>query len=180
MPVLLVACGSARSSSSTSVRTPTSTTASTPTEPPTTVAPSKPKGFFTLTLQDSVRNSTNVACPPRTSAGAQCFVLVEAGDSPQLGAVAVAPVLDVEYPPGNPFCGAMHAFVEKLIFHPGDLLVRVQAPYLCLGAVGTTRRTFTVMSGTGRFAADSGSGAVQFNTMSIGASENWEGNLSRR
>jgi hypothetical protein len=106
--------------------------------------------------------------------------LLEAGASPQLGAAKVEPVVDVEYPSSNSLCGASHAFVEKLVFKPGDMLVRVHAPYLCLGVIGTTQRTFTVVSGTGRFAPDSGSGTVQFNTMSVGASESWQGTLSRR
>ena len=138
------------------------------------------KESFTLTLRDSVRNSTNVACPPHTSAGAQCFVLIERGHSPQLGAARVVPVLDVEYPPGNSLCGASHSFVEKLAFDRGDLVVKVEAPYLCLGVIGTTRRTFRALSGTGRFATDTGSGTVRFETMSVGASERWEGTLTHR
>jgi hypothetical protein len=89
-------------------------------------------------------------------------------------------VLDVEYPQGSKRCGASHSFTEKLIFHQGDLRVRVRAPYLCLGVIGTTRRTFTTLAGSGRFATDTGSGTVQFTTMSVGATESWKGTLSRR
>jgi hypothetical protein len=87
--------------------------------------------------------------------------------------------LDVEYPPDESLCGVSHTFVEKLIFARGDLVVRVKAPYLCLGLISTTRRKFTVMSGSGRFATDSGEGTIQFNTLSDGASESWEGTLRR-
>lgn len=130
LAVLVTACGAAGPNSGTTSKAPR-------------------KELFTLSLRDSVRNATSVACPTHTSAGAQCFVLVEIGHSPQLGAARVAPVLDVEYPQGSKRCGASHSFTEKLIFHQGDLRVRVRAPYLCLGVIGTTRRHSRLLPGAG-------------------------------
>lgn len=132
-----------------------------------------------LSIQASVRGSVGVTCPRGTPAGAQCYVLVESGDSPQLEAVTVAPVLDVEFPTQPP-CGTAHSFTEKLTFVSGGLIVRVTGPYLCLGATGVTERRFVVESGTGRFASDTGSGNIEFDTLTSGAAESWAGILSPR
>lgn len=125
-----------------------------------------------------MRGNASVACPAGTPKHAHCYLLVESGDSPQLGAVTVAPVMDVEFPTQPP-CGKSHRFVETLKFRSADLIVRVTAPYLCLGAVGTTERRFVVESGTGRFVGYSGSGSIEFDTLASGAVESWTGILLR-
>lgn len=158
---------------------PPRTTPGTSVSPRTSPAAPKPKGFFTLSIQDSVRGSASVTCPAGTPAAAQCYVLVESGDSPQLGAVTVAPVLDVEFPTQPP-CGTAHSFTEKLTFASGSLVVKITGPYLCLGAIGATERRFVVKSGTGRFASDTGSGTIEFDSLTSGAAESWTGILSPR
>ena len=131
-----------------------------------------------MTVEDRVQNSASVACPSGTPTTAQCFILVETANSPQRGAVSVDPVLDIEYPPDQPQCGATSVFTEHLHLHGGDVVVQVSGPYLCLGAVGTTQRRFTLVSGTGQFAGVTGSGSIQFSTLSFGAVESWQGTLT--
>lgn len=131
-----------------------------------------------MSIHDSVRAHASVACPAGTPKNAQCYVLVESGASPQLGAVTVTPVVDVEFPTQPP-CGKSHSFAETLKFRSADLIVRVTAPYLCLGAVSTTERRFVVESGTGRFAGYTGSGSIEFDTLTSGAAESWTGILLR-
>lgn len=103
--VLKCVCGATALTSATAICTqfPLSQTSS---------ASAKPKGFFTLTIYDSVSRST--ACPAGTANGGKCYLLSEHGHSPQLGAVRVVPVLDVEFPTSP--CGTSHRFVEKLKF----------------------------------------------------------------
>lgn len=163
------ACGSSRSAPPAS-RSPSSAS-------PTSLPAPRPKGFFTLTIQVSVRGNAGVACPSRTPGNAQCYVLIENGDSPQLGAVTVAPVLDVEFPTQPP-CGTSHNFVEKLTLRSGSLAVRISAPYLCLGDINTTERRFVVESGTGKYVGYTGSGSIAFSTLASGAVETWEGILA--
>lgn len=158
---------------------PPRTTPGTSVSSRTSLGTPEPKGFFTLSIQDSVRGGAGVTCPTGTPAGAQCYMLVESGDSPQLGTVTVAPLLDIEFPTQPP-CGAAHSFTEKLTFVSGGLVVRVTGPYLCLGATGVTERRFVIESGTGRFASDTGSGTIEFDTLTSGAAESWAGILSPR
>lgn len=58
--------------------------------------------------------------------------------------------------------------------------MKVTGPYLCLGVTGVTERRFAVESGTGRFASDTGSGTIEFDTLASGAAESWAGILSPR
>jgi hypothetical protein len=166
--VLATACGASPPSR------PAQTTTATAALPSATASPT-PVGFATMMIIDAVQNAATTRCPRGTPAAAECFTLVESGSSPQLGAVTVAPVLDIEYPPDQPQCGAQHAFLEQLLVTGGTLIVRVLGPFLCLGATGATQRTFSVQSGSGTFKGSTGSGTIEFDTLSNGASEAWAG-----
>ena len=146
---------------------PTTLPSATPTPVPSL------NGSLTLTLQD---NATSTQCPTGTPSSASCYLLSGSGSSPQLGAVTVNPVVDIEFS-APPLCGNRHAFEETLTMTAGALTVRVIAPYVCLYATGTTQRTYAVLSGTGQFADAWGSGQISFDVLSSGAVETWQGSL---
>ena len=137
-----------------------------------------PPGYFIAAINDSVQGGAAVQCPAEAGAAAKCYVLVETGQSPQLGEITVSPVLDIEYPSESSQCGARQTFNETLNLTSGSILVAVSGPYLCLYDTGVTNRAFAVQSGTGKFAGVSGSGSIEFDTLRQGAVEQWKGTAS--
>jgi hypothetical protein len=106
-------------------------------------------------------------------------MLTETGTSPQLGDVSVIPVLDVEFPSTSPHCAAAVSFTETLdVAEASTLSVRIHGPYLCSDVVGTTQRTYAIVSGTGRLSGASGSGSIAFDVSGCCATETWQGTLT--
>lgn len=130
---------------------------------------------FTAQLPDRVAQTS---CPAGSPAGAECFLLRSRGHAAGFGTVTAGPTLDVEVPQSSPACGKRTSFTERLRFTHGSVTAKLTGPRLCLGKVGSVRRHFRVIRGTGAFAATIGRGTATIDVQSVGAVEKWRGRLT--
>ena len=130
---------------------------------------------FKVRFTDRVKRT---ACPKHSPAGAECFLLRSQAHATGWGTVGTGPTLDVEAPQGSAACGQRIHYLQRLRFAHGTVTARVTGPRLCLGRLGTVQRRFSVVRGTGAFAAATGSGTVAIDVQSVGAIETWRGRLA--
>lgn len=125
--------------------------------------------FFTL--NDVV--AATAKCPPRSPRSDRCYRIKVTGNTLGLGTIRSGSWFDVEAPLGSPACGQPTQYFEQINTAAGTLTVRAHGRRLCLGIVGTVKRTYTVVRATGSMRHLRGHGTITLTTLASGATEAW-------
>jgi hypothetical protein len=141
---------------------------SSPAASPARTKPASAAAPFTITDQ-----APRAKCPPRSPKSAQCLQITLAGTLAGYGRLRSGGWLDVEVPQSSPGCGRPWTYTERLKTATGSLMVRATGPRLCLGALTTVRRRYTVARATGTLSQLHGAGVITLAVLSVGATETW-------